>query len=221
LNRWGGRAWGGVGLASALVVTFSIVAARPQPSRAGVSQSDPFNSQAATTFPRPTDPSVGYSPTRQPAVRPSLTETANPSDDSATAQAGRPTSVAKQNVNDRAAAEAQNPAAGDPDHVGTGSASTEGPHSLLPPPTHSGSKSDAGGHGRTAGGGQSDITAASGGNGPTGVSGNTSGQKTSPPAPPWTTASWPQDRERALDQIRSSPSYESYRELIRSYFDRE
>jgi hypothetical protein len=111
--------------------------------------------------------------------------------------------------------------AGDPSGAGPHSAMTAAPHSSLPPSAETATKgSDAVGQGPTAIGGQSSQLSDSGhqpASHNTGASAGAGPFNTT--VPPWRSASWTRDADDALEQVRSRPEYDPYRELIRGYFD--
>ena len=200
-NRWGGRAWGGVGLAAVLAVAFAFVpthAARSQTGEATVSFSpkdshdndlSDHDGLVADTFPVTGRP-VGSRPDDEVGTK--TQENEPPSDNTA----------------------------------GTGSGTSANTHALMhsntnPHPTSpSGNAGNPGGPhdsaGGTSGGTTSATGQAGGSTGPSDAANNHGGR----PIAPWHTLDWPRNQADALSAIDSGQIPDRYRTLVRAYFER-
>src|SRR5688572_5541752 len=210
LNRLGVRAWSGIGIAAALVMTLSLMSTRPErlsaAERANVAQ----RSIARTPSPVDVIPSGverdedgGRTTGSSVASRDSIEPHPDPDDSSASQIASNNRSTS---------------AAGGSSGVGLGAAQTndsavrssESPRSSLPPkPNTSGDAgretSGGGGAGHVGRGDARDVIGA----GATNMEDR---------AAPWTSSDWSDVQRAATDAVQSGRVPDAYRELIRDYF---
>ena len=217
LHRWGSRAWGGVGLALSLVLTLALFANRSAPTQAAT---DLFATPDNLGVPRSTQPSVVYSPTHPPSLQRPSDSNDNTSAETASGQTTDTTTTDKSPSASAASATANPSSSGDPTAAGAGASGTSRPPSVLPTLPNAASRTTTGGHGPTATGGQADSQNDGRNVGVSAKSGVSGAQQPLPPAAPWAAPNWPADQDRAMDQIRSGPTYDPYRDLIRAYFNR-
>ncbi len=219
LHRWGGRAWGGMGLAVALVVTFGLVFSQSPAIRAGISPARVFVQQDNLGVPERGSTGT-YSRGGQPSVRRNTMDDTDPSAENDGQNTNTATQTDKNTTSDPASANAKRPSAADPNRSGGGAAGTSDAHSAMPPSIDGSNAAKRDGQGLTATGGQSDSASAAPNPTANSASGASGQGKRSTSVPPWTSASWGEDRQRALEQINSRPEYDAYRDLIRGYFER-
>ena len=220
LNRWGARAWGGVGLATALVLTLGLVSTRSATSQAGDSPVNIFAGQDNLGVSLAAHPSVAYSPLRQPIVRQNASDDPDMSTENGGQQTADKAVADKGGPSEISIANPRQPSAGDPTRSGAGAAGTSGTHSSMPLPSDAASGTHRISQSLTAGGGQSDG-ASDDGKAKSAVASGMAGQRTQrADAPPWTSSTWGDASQRALQQSASHIEYEGYRDLIREYFQR-
>ena len=220
LHRWGSRAWAGVGLVAALVITVAGVFSRSTPTQADVGGMSVFDRQDDLGLPRLNAPSSAYSESRQPMLRTMSRDSDDLSANPAISQTADATTNDASAPKDAASVNRHSPYAGDPTGTGAGSSATLAPHSTLPHLPSLGTHANAIGQGSTASGGQADSHPDGGqdkGTLPAGLSGTSAA---TPSAPPWSRPTWPADQRQAIDQIQAHPTYDPYRDLIRDYFER-
>ena len=200
LRKLGARAWGGIGLAAAMVVTLGALSALPADSRA---REDAFARSEATAAvttgdtPDAAEPREARSPKFDPAegaISGESPETAEPS-----ARVGQPTAL-----------RSADPSSGN----GTGVGRTNSkPHGELTPAGH---------------GGDATMGTAPAGGGATGqippptastAAGTTTAARLSKPSsPPWQSPSWPADRADALRAVQTGRVPDNCRDVVREYF---
>jgi len=210
LNRFGGRAWGGIGLTTALVLTLGLMSANPQRSDAiaGATRDHDVIPQP----PAPADDAARASreppqPAAQRASGTSIDQAASPNPTDATSDGDRATSDGKRSA-----------AASGTDGAGGGSARTPDkpvrPDPLPQADAGASREADQGAFaagGRETFGGQRDPTDA----GPAGVTSSRDRDRT-PRAPAW--QSWHIAREQALRAAQDGSLPDDYRDLVREYF---
>jgi hypothetical protein len=221
LNRLGARAWGGIGLAAALVYT---LAALPSFSTGADASSDsrragrpnrtasldaPHRATGSANRP-PSNEAVSNVPSRIGTETQSMTS-ADP-DDAGENEANRTGTDTGRRGDD----------GGDRDGVGGGAAKARQPGRLNPlvtPPQGTVNRASVSPDGTTAGGGN--VTGSeSGKTNPTHSGTTANPSRTANQTPPWKSDSWPQDVRRANEVIDSGAIPDAYRDLVRDYFDR-
>ena len=213
LNRLGARAWGGIGLATALVLTVAGLAAGPGDTgaqaapRAFISPADLANPQVLETR---------TSARNAPPARASRRAGDDPQSQD---------SSAGSQDNSTAAPNATDPSAGSPkalaaDPSGTGGGIGLTRSSVAPRQTTSldatGSE-ETGTAGPMSSGGRSanrDVDRAGGQVSGRGATGSPSAR-----GAPWTSAGWPQQQAAVEQAVRSGAIPDAYRDLVREYFD--
>lgn len=215
LHRLGARTWGGIGLASALVLVLGLLPTFAAPTRADehanaargplalLQGEEPPVSNTAGPVPRrahrqqdPDDPNASRMGAEDvPSARPSDSAKGSPID-----EARHSTQSADASSHGGGAGQSKT------DHPGqlraaqpTGAQSPDG------------AREGAGGTGR-----------ASAGSGNGAGSGQSAGQasETARRAPPWQSSEWPAQGRRAMDAVESGKLPDAYRDVIREYFDR-
>lgn len=222
LHRLGLRAWGGIGLATALVLTIALLAGNPSDIRAENVASQSARSTAPNTPARPGHPlldltvagSSGPTTPRQDVqdeISNRTGETSSPQPE----DAGAKNPAVRESDADSHASIAT------PNGHGGGAARTDAPHRATDvPPVRSvaGQRSNPSG-----------LAAAGVGNpetevprpGPDGISGvNAALAPAITHVAPWQSGQWQADVSRAHHAIESGQIPPAYRDLVRDYFDR-
>jgi hypothetical protein len=207
VNRLGGRAWGGIGLATALVLTLGLMSTEPGQSVAVARVGDEH---------RVSDDSA-----------PSLLKSASPRNVSE-AQA-RPRS-ANDGVNERterdgsadltssgATNQTSRVASATSDGGGAGTATSARESRQSDTPQRSAKASRDAREGEAAAGGATSAASDPGGEG---SAGSTVMSSPSAPAPVWRSSEWREAREQALSAVRDGKVRDEHRDLVREYFDR-
>jgi hypothetical protein len=221
LNRLGARAWGGIGLAAALVFTLAALPSFPTGADASSDsrRAGRPNRTASLDAPQravgfanrpPSKSAVSGSPSRIGTETRSMT--AADSDDAGENEANRTgTDTAPRGD-----------AGGDRDGVGGGTAKARQPgrpNPLATPPQGTPNRPSVSPDGPTAGGGN--VTGSeSGKTNPTDSSTTANPSSGTANQNPWKSDSWPQDVRRANEVIDSGAIPDAYRDLVRDYFDR-
>ncbi len=213
LNRLGGRAWGGIGLAASFVLTLGLMSANPRSTEALAAAavnpatdlnalasppSSPSNPVASARGPR-ANPNAGIPMDREEAQPggndlPDKTASAAPADATEDAAgsdgsgAGWATSPQESRAASPSPVRLNDASPTDPDGMRTG-----GGGALSPP-------SDAHDAERNS----STIAAPS---------------RDAASVPAWQSTSWPAARDQAISAVRDGRISEPYRDLIRDYFD--
>jgi hypothetical protein len=207
LNRLGARAWGGIGLAAALVLTLGLMSANPRttvavtpPGADAASMRDVAQSNANET--------AGHSRGAQP--RHDLDRRGRSIDESRTDMAPG------ESANGRSAAQrstaASESAGGGGLATSHAPAASASPHAPTDTASHAAQQGDPVAGGRAAGSASippSDDAHA--GSSLTPAVGES-------PAPPWQSASWPAQRDEALSAVRDGRVPDAYQDLVRAYF---
>lgn len=199
LNRWGMRAWGGIGLSTALVLAISLLGSDPQPLRARPTDAD---AGSAADFPQKSLENSNF-----------RDEAGNSSD-----PAHRMGSTLADGIEEFAAdatssENAQKLRDGTPqDGGGEGKTSSARVPETVPPAKGSGTAAE--GEISSGGGGESSNSA--NGIDVTPVTGSGNGASTDVPA--WESASWPDDQQRAMQAMDDGTIPDAYRDLVREYF---
>lgn len=208
LNRLGARAWGGIGLAGALVLTLGLMSANPLDSQAAANESaratnaahsnPATNSKAASSTHIAGTAIVGDVRHEEDRV---FDTTPN-------------TSTTKSN---QAGANDSASSAANPDGSGSGAGqSHSSPNNAAVPAVGTQSKHQAPG-GKQAGG----VGAATeNANISRGSSGQSAGDSSSRAVAPWSSNSWPAAKQAADAAVRSGQIPPVYHDLVCEYFDR-
>jgi hypothetical protein len=203
LHRLGGRAWGGIGLSAALVLTLGLMSSSSQPTLARA-PADEFASGVATDGPGTTPADGGAAMLGRVAVpdvatgrpRPDMSarpSAAEPADRAGNASSSRTLGQAGQGAGDAQTADAARPA----DPLAVAASRAEGS-----------AEGDAGG----AGGVSSGPLHARGE-----VAGTAAPAEPSP-TPPWLSPTWASDRAEAARALDRRTVPDSCRDVIREYF---
>jgi hypothetical protein len=214
LHRLGARAWGGIGLAAALVLAMGIVPTFVAPAMADQQQNAPRNPLDAIAEGPQAQPSRGG----MVAHRTHTQE--EPEDDRASRMNGvdQPPPTAGQR-DSSADADSQRPNdATDPNGLGTGASQSKSTNSANHLAAASGTQahSPTGGTHAAAGSGQASAQLPTGND----ASGQSAGRsEATQSVPPWTTSHWAGDSQRANAAVDSGRIPDSYRDVIRSYFE--
>jgi hypothetical protein len=208
LHRFGARAWGGIGLAGALVLTLSLMSANPRESVAIVtplSSSERLDDAGQSRGAAQRPPSRSAAQSRRDFGHSRGPDSASTADDASRTAANQ--GNASRNTGSTSAADG-----------GAGMATSHAP----PPPTKRVSAqalSRDSGHGAASTGGR-DAAAASSDHRDEIASGTTVvSPAAGSPAPVWQSASWPAARDEALSAVRNGRINDKYRDLVREYFN--
>lgn len=215
LNRLGARAWGGIGLAAALVVVLGLLPSVAISTRAGERAASPGALAALTHQETPSQASSLAQPRR-------------------TAREQDPEELGGTHVNGveqpppqpRVANGVQDPPPEnhltERESTGQGSGTSRSPDHPDGQPFQTPDATDAheatqsarpaGGVGRTSGSGVRPRAA--------GESAGLSAKSSQPP-PPWRASGWPDDVRHALGAVESGRVPDAYRDMIRGYFERQ
>jgi hypothetical protein len=217
LNRLGARAWGGIGLASALVIVLGLLPTYAAPTHAGDSRASANNPLAAMenlnqkshsgtqSFARRTATEQDPDDPRASHMGESDSQTKPPSGD-----ANLPANDDRHRPNDTT----------DPNDAGSGAS-----HSIAPTSTglnraqngtHSMLASRAG---KTSGGVGTSSTPRSTGEHATGEAAGTN-QAGSKSSAPWQSADWASHSQKAMDALETGRIPDAYRDVVRGYFER-
>ena len=209
VNRFHGRAWGGIGLATALVLTLALMSADPNQSAAVTGAADDKPNVPLAALPRSRHASDGQT---------------------SAAQAARRTSVdGADGANERERATGGTAGPAD-DHASRATSSGEGGGAAglaTSPRTHRAQRPPqaniAGSRNQTVG--DPSAGGASASRAPADEKDEPSSLSSAPlihsdRAPPWRESTWPTAREEALSAVRDGTVRGAYRDLVRAYFDR-
>ena len=215
LRRLGARAWGGIGLAMAVVIVLGLFPTFSTPtsaeargpssprSWADLQQAPQTSSGSATNSHRTAQ--------QQDPDDPNATRLGS-ADDSHVRHSDSPAASDGGGSN-------QSRASNDPN--GTGSGASQSPTARTPgiPTITAGTdRNGSAAQGAPAEGTGRSSTAA--GRGPESASGTAGGAADSADVPPWESADWKQDVQRAQNAIGTGRLPDAYRDLVRDYFDR-
>jgi len=208
VNRLGGRAWGGIGLATALVLTLGLMSTDPGQSVAVARVRDEHRvaddsapSRVKSASPRGT----GEAQRRSRSANNDINEraerdgSADLASSGATDQASRATSTKS-----------------DGGGAGLATSARESPSAEMPLAS-SGAASRDDREGEAAAGGATSAASDPGGEG---SAGSTVMPSPSTAAPAWRSAEWRAAREQALSAVRDGKVRDEHRDLVREYFDR-
>jgi hypothetical protein len=211
LNRLGARAWGGVGLATALLLVLTMLPTYARPTQAA----DNPSASNSVTDPQQ-NPQITQSHSRVRTFLQQDPEDLNSNRMSPSELNSPPLSPPGSNASTDPA---HSSLANDPNGRGASESHSKSNSAQLPRNSDPTSSNPTSSPGRTASGtgqtGQHPITP-----------GNNSSQigSVSPnpqtPAAPWKSTQWPQDSDRALRAVDSGQIPDQYRDVIHGYFDR-
>ena len=210
LHRLGGRAWGGIGLSAALVLTLGVISSLPRETHARsathtLSAASPFIAPAIVAPQAP--PRASGFPDRGDDDGPRARRDTRQGDDGA----GRFDSAAGGSPAPALAGDSSD----DPAGAGGGAGRTDevaSPPPAVPSPASSGASE----RGVVAGGVGGSADDGPGGAGPTG---STAGDRPGdPPASPWSSGTSASDLAAARDTVRSGRLPDSYQDVMRHYF---
>jgi len=218
LHRLGGRAWGGIALAAALVLTLSALTAQEPAARAA--SSTPGASRTIAGNGTTTNASVGMQRAATAGRGPDRSRSAGLGPESvdgtrtaAPGDAGRQPGVGSSSPGQ---------STGSPGDAGTGSGAgrarspAAGESTLAQVP---GSASSRVGTGIGAGGTGAPATRPAGGATPSGGT-VTPDAARGPRSAPWESSAWPDDARRAHEALEAGQVPDSRRDLVREYFER-
>jgi hypothetical protein len=207
LNRFGARAWGGIGLAAALVLTLGLMSANPRPSVARA----PLASNESALPARIAVPKASDVQDRRARAAQSRRD-GNQRADIPVASVNENGATARDNASGASQHSTWTPHAGG----GAGLATSQTPANPLVPTLPSATNSRPGDHGDAAAGGSQTGSTAGHDEAPAGLSvGNNPATHI---APPWQSSSWPAARSEALSAVRDGRVPDAYRDLVRAYF---
>lgn len=216
LNRLGARAWGGIGLAGALVLVLALVPTYSTPSQAeedGQLSTAALQAEGAQQ-PPPTISSVAQRrrtvPQQEPEDTNRVTSGADPAepdhsraDHLQRAQATPPHSAGQADSQARGGGESHT-------DVKNAGALPDSGHARGAP------SEDAAGEPNAGSGRGSKSPAASAGQ----QTGTVSQDSAASPTPPWASPDWPAQVKRAHQAMESGEIPDAYRDVLRGYFDR-
>jgi hypothetical protein len=212
LNRLGMRAWGGIGLAGALVLTVAILSANPLDTQAAFSPLP----QASANKNKPDQRQSSKTSQNASTPRPTAIGPDHPrGQDDPLPSAGKTTEIA----NKTPAGQNSGSQMSNPNGTGTGAGQSQtSSNNKTPDPT-----------GTNASRTNNTGPAASGVGASTKTANTTSGNNTSTaagasdkssPIPAWQSDSWPQSRDAANAAITNGQIPAAYHDLVREYFKR-
>ena len=207
LRRLGARAWGGIGLAAALVLTLSLMTVNPSVSTAQANADEPSEPAARTTAVDPengVERHVQSSPRRRPGTRGDATQTDGRDADPVARDSSRQTTTngdAAGGTSSRLDANATRAHLPDSSEAHDAEAA------------HAGELASGGG-----GAGSSATTDRANDPALPGGAASTHAPRT---PPPWTSPRWNADRAGAVRAVERGTVPDGYRDLVREYFDRD
>jgi hypothetical protein len=214
LRRLGARAWGGIGLAAAVVIVLGLFPTFSTPTSANESGPSTPRSWADLQEAPQTLSSSATNSHRTPRQQDPDDPNASRFSDTDRSHTQHPENPAASDGGGSNHSRASN------DPNGTGSGASQSPTARTPgiPIVTAGTDSNGGAsQGTPAGGAGSSSNAA--GSGPNSSSGTTAGAGDAADAPPWESPGWKQDVQRAQNAIGTGKLPDAYRDLIRDYFD--
>lgn len=215
LNRLGARAWGGVGLAAALVIVLGLLPTYAAPTRAG-EQSSSLN-----PFAVPQPPETQRIARATPTARRTPPQQ-EPTDGSASRMGTDPSDPQSQDRNNQPpgnSTAARQGTSSDPNGQGTGAAHSDvrspSPPALHPDATHARAIGD--GSKATSGVGESNSHPRGGQDAAAGSAAAVSPEEYKPP---WSSSQRPQRVRQARALLERGQVPDAYRDVVREYFDR-
>ncbi|HSZ55101.1 MAG TPA: hypothetical protein VK797_05540 [Tepidisphaeraceae bacterium] len=213
LNRMGARAWGGVGLATALLILLALLPAYASPTRAGQNGAGSVNLLSEEGASLQSQPSRPGSFSRRTPVE-QEPEDARPSRMTTSDQTEQD-QIASQTAEGQAHESASR--SGDARGAGESHSRTSNQEPLANPQTAAKGRDQSASGRAAAGVGQTADHATSG----AGVTAATPvAPRSVPNVPPWRSSHWASDIEHAEQAVQSGQVPDQYRDMIRGYFDR-
>ena len=211
LNRLGVRAWGGIVLTTALLITLGLISANPIESQAsvGATRQKPMLAVTPSSERLPGIHGSSNSPPRATSIdHPMGTDESRNSQTSTEAGAAK-NAAAKPQANNQATSNGTGGGAGRTPIDAKSAALNAGGSNAVPPSAKNGSPAGGTGAASARGTGRSDGSGSGIGN----------MQKESPP-PPWASDGWPAAQAAAESAVRSGEVPAAYHDLVRDYFKR-
>lgn len=211
LNRLGARAWGGIGLATALLLTLGLISVNPMESQAASEELSPARRPlSARLLPQAGPPGVDASDAPPASAFPHDQDHSDerPLDPHQNQSQASSTESGKNHSDNSAA---------NPNGVGAGSGRTnqaDAGHTATPAATDS-QRNNATGN---AGGGVGQSATGQGAKGSSGASASEVAAHRD--VPPWQSNRWPEAQSQALHAVESGEVPAAYQELVRQYFSR-
>jgi hypothetical protein len=218
-GTWPARRWGSL----ALFLALEAVVAIGLPPRVGRSNA-PMVQAIDGSNPLLAPPTVAavsapLSPVSiRSQVRPPATD--DTSAEKTDLQVSIPRSADKSDTSSAAKPNTERASASDPDGSGAGAGGTLTPAHTAIPLADRATHSTGTGSGSVATGGQADLSAGPSSAGAIAKAGVSGSENKTGPVPPWESATWGNDQEKALSAARGKPAYGPYQDLIREYFAR-
>jgi len=214
-NRLGARAWGGIGLATLLVIVLGLMPTYAIPTRAE-------NSHASSD--------VGIAESEYPdslhsMATPSLSRRTPGQEDPDDATASRIAGVEPRGDPDAANPSASdqqqaNASSTDPNGRGSGASHSDSPRGNTMNSATTGTRwRDASGIGKPSGGAGESAVNEVDGNDASGQAAGSNGDGFRP-APPWESRDWAAQSQRALNALKDGRIPDAYRDVVRGYFER-
>jgi hypothetical protein len=217
LNRLGARAWGGIGLATSLVIVLGLLPSYAVSTRAGDNQASTKNPFAAMETPEQQPQSGSKSFTHR-------TPTQEDPDDPRASRVGETEALAKSQSGEPnpSLSDDHHPqnSPSDPNGHGTGASHSDARANSGLKPVQKGTQSKvASANGTPSGGVGTSSNEAGAEKKPSGEAAGTSPQS-SRQAPPWHSANWATQSQQAMDALDSGRIPDAYRDIVRGYFQR-
>ena len=211
VNRLGGRAWGGIGLVTALVLTLGLMSADPRPSVAVARVGDGQNlaDHSASSRAKSASPRSASEAQRRP-------RSANERIDGPSERDGSADPTSSGGAKDQASRAASTKGDGGGGGGLATSARESRPSEMPVMPSATASRDAREGEAATGGG----TSAAASHPGGEESAGSTVVPSPAAAAPVWRSAEWPEAREQALSAVRDGKVRDEHRDLVREYFDR-
>jgi hypothetical protein len=215
LHRLGARTWGGIGLASALVIVLGLFPTFAAPTQADQQNDRVRNPLALLDSNEPPAALTARGVPRRTAAQ------QNPDDPNASRMRGDEAGPSAPNATHANEADGSHrpSESADASSRGTGASQSKLTHPGQLNQPMAGSDARSSDASRQASGG---VGRASDGSGSGAGSGQTAGASSneSRQAPPWRSAEWGASSQRAMDAVNSGRIPDAYRDVIRAYFDR-
>lgn len=213
-RRLGVRVWGGIGLATALVVALGMIPTIAEPTRADGGLNAGSNSLAALAGESQGAVGSGSVPRRTAAQQESEDPNA-----SRTSGIEQPTQRVEEGNSDSSANRLSRETATDSSGRGTGASQsrTVNPSNHLADAPGTGAQETTSSGKVSAGAGKTSAPGAAKGEAAGESSGNS--QQARQPVPPWQSTDWAADSQRANRAVEGGRIPDSYRDVIRGYFE--
>src|SRR5688572_2097200 len=216
LNRLGVRAWSGIGLAAALVLTLSLLSAQPETlsasDRAGAAHRAERPSRVAAQDPERTAISSDDATAARVGEPSHVTSHQSPTGDDSSAPSVRSSDAVSGSSNGSSGGGVG--AARTDDSALRNKSEPSDPSHRPRAPTAITGQGD-----RTSAGGGGPGNAAGAGDDKVGVGSTAASAAPTAPVAPWSSPTWHDARRDARDAIERGRVRDEYRELIRDYFD--